>query len=253
MLELLLDSGASIDLVTSYQETALHLAILEQRTEAVAELLRRGASIASRGSGNKSPLHYAAEANSAPIIALLLQHRAGINDAGADDRRTPLHAAAAAGAVAAITALLAAGADATVRDGHGRTASQLAPTDAVRAAFAGAAGSSAPHSRPSPAARRPQRSSGGPDYYAILGVARTANDEQLRRAYKEMAIRVRGRCGRRSPLRATIGSLRRVGTSVSPGQEPRADGDVSHGQQGLPGVARPAEARSVRCQRRDGG
>lgn len=59
----------------------------------IARLLSLGVSPDARGSGKKTPLHYAALSNNTEMAQLLLQHNGNI-EARDEENQTPLHNAA---------------------------------------------------------------------------------------------------------------------------------------------------------------
>lgn len=119
------------DAVNSYSAdgwTPLHLAVFFGRVNIVHFLLGRGAALnaVSRTDERVTPLHSAlANPHNAPLAQVLI-------DAGADisatqlHGHTPLHYAAANGLETIVRRLLERGADRSVRDKTGKTASDLA-------------------------------------------------------------------------------------------------------------------------------
>jgi ankyrin repeat protein len=141
---------AALESVDAAGMTALMLAARGGWVAAVSALLLAGASVSARARGARPPLHWAAAANHADVVSVLLA-AAGC-DAGAadDDGFTALHLAAAAGHAAPIAVLLAVAASADVRSArvNARTRSRLTPLmlaadhgfiDCVRALLAGGA------------------------------------------------------------------------------------------------------------------
>lgn len=102
--------------------TALMMACYKGNQAAVLALLDKGAEINSPG---WSPLHYAAAAGADAIVRILLEHHAAI-DAEAPRKITPLMIAAREGQYKTVNLLLAAGADAGLKNGDGMTAAALA-------------------------------------------------------------------------------------------------------------------------------
>lgn len=96
---------------------------------AVEAALNAGADVNAldtRTSRNgRRALNWAAIGNKVPVIELLVARGASVNEAN-NSGFTPLHHAAEAGAVEATQALLAAGADRTLRNADGATASEVA-------------------------------------------------------------------------------------------------------------------------------
>ena len=111
--------------------TPLHCAALPRSPAAGALLLAAGADAAACDEDGDTPLHEAARWERVTLARALL-------DAGADADAanccgwTPLHAAAAYGREGAARVLLTAGADAEARTSEGRTAAELAKTEALR-------------------------------------------------------------------------------------------------------------------------
>ncbi len=112
----LLANGADIDTPRGDGMTALHWAARHGDVRTARRLLEAGADLeAVTRLGRHTPLHVASRAGHAPVIAVLLQHRAdaaALTSAGA----APLHFAAQSGSVDAVEALLAHGADPDVRE-----------------------------------------------------------------------------------------------------------------------------------------
>jgi ankyrin repeat protein len=135
---LLLDANAELE-APSYpvynNMTPLLKAIDSGHGYAALELLRRGATPFDQPGGpvipggNSSALHRIAaiadHEEMGVVIAALLAAGVGVNTSSARDGQTPLHAAATRGCLAAISALLAAGANPRARDHAGLTPLQL--------------------------------------------------------------------------------------------------------------------------------
>ncbi|KAG2486163.1 hypothetical protein HYH03_015127 [Edaphochlamys debaryana] len=146
-----------------YGRTPLWLAASEGRLAAVGTLLRAGACPNAAASDGRTPLGVAAAGGFVGVVEALVEAGARVNArageggltalhaacragevaavrallrAGADWERatalgqTPLHLACSRGHVAAVRALLEAGADAGARDGAGRTPLDLADSEA---------------------------------------------------------------------------------------------------------------------------
>ncbi len=108
--------------------TPLHLAAAFGGPEAVALLLTHGADVhtVSKTAMSNQPLHAALALSSNPeTIRLLIQHGADVN-AKQMAGYTPLHQAASAGKTEAVEALLAAGADPSIRCDRDRTPADYA-------------------------------------------------------------------------------------------------------------------------------
>lgn len=118
---LLLDAAAEIDALNHEGFTPLGIACATGNWRMARFLLERGARPEPR---NGQPALLAAaggDEDDAAGVQLLLKHKAKVDARGRLDR-TPLHEAAAAGHVGIVATLLAAGADPTLGDEHGRTA-----------------------------------------------------------------------------------------------------------------------------------
>ncbi len=110
----LLDAGAPVEAGTRIgSHTPLHVAARGGHTAVVLSLLEAGADPnAATTSSGVSPLHLAAGAiGGGPAVAALLDHGADPDARAGSAGQTPLIFAAAANRAAAVTALLAAGAD----------------------------------------------------------------------------------------------------------------------------------------------
>lgn len=123
---LLVSRGADVNAVdNTLGQTALHLCAIGDNAQAGTALIRKGANVDARDSRGKTPLHEAAAAGAVGVIKLLLsseaeiQHRDGVG-------KTPLHRAAQASQAEAVKMLLADGADPAVKDQRGKTASDYA-------------------------------------------------------------------------------------------------------------------------------
>jgi hypothetical protein len=77
-------------------KTALHLAVKYGKAYAVQMLLEKGAVVNVLTNYHKTPLHYAAQSGNFKIVTLLIKKAASVN-ALADDYLTPLHYAAQSG------------------------------------------------------------------------------------------------------------------------------------------------------------
>ncbi|MFT4626002.1 MAG: ankyrin repeat protein [Myxococcota bacterium] len=122
-----LADGAHVDARDTRGHTALMVACDRGELAIASVLLEAGASPNRRTPDTEeTALHrLARKATATPMLSKLLQHRVRIDRA---DRFgwTPLMMAARTGATANVTALLAAGADASLATPDGRTAADLA-------------------------------------------------------------------------------------------------------------------------------
>lgn len=128
-VQLLLKAGADITFKNEHGQTALHLAIREEKTAIARLLLKKGADIGATDAFYKStPLHYAAgNYNTAPL-RLLLAHGADIN-AQNGDGETPLHTALQDGNKEIVRTLLTLGADPSIRNKEGKTPADILAED----------------------------------------------------------------------------------------------------------------------------
>ena len=90
ILHLLLEKGASIAAINTYNNTPLHLAARNGHTSIVELLLEKGASIEAMGEDNNTPLHLAAQGGHASTVRLLLEKGASA-EAINWFNKTPLH------------------------------------------------------------------------------------------------------------------------------------------------------------------
>lgn len=103
-------------------ETLLMMAALRGRLGAMRQLIARGAAINREG---WTPLHYAASGSEAAATRLLLDLNAHV-DARAPNGNTPLMMAAGFGSIDAAELLVRHGADVTLKNKAGATASEFA-------------------------------------------------------------------------------------------------------------------------------
>jgi ankyrin repeat protein len=103
-------------------ETLLMMAALRGRLDTMRQLIARGAAINREG---WTPLHYAASGNDAAATRMLLDLNAHV-DARAPNGNTPLMMAAGFGSIDAAEVLVRHGADVTLQNKAGMTASELA-------------------------------------------------------------------------------------------------------------------------------
>lgn len=114
--------GTRVAVRTTQDESPLMLAALKGMTDVCTKLIARDADVNKPG---WTPLHYAATGGHVAIIQLLLKQHAYI-DAASPNKSTPLMMAAGYGTSAAVEALLAGGADPTLKNSLGMTAIDFA-------------------------------------------------------------------------------------------------------------------------------
>jgi len=114
--------GLDLETRSTNGNTALMMAAYKHKQAIVEAMLAKGAKVNQTG---WTALHYAASAGDLPIMQILLARQAVV-DALAPTNITPLMFAAREGQEGAVKLLLASGADATLKSGHGWTAAQFA-------------------------------------------------------------------------------------------------------------------------------
>jgi ankyrin repeat protein len=114
--------GVDVELRANNGNTALMMAAYKHNMPAVKALLAKGARVNQPG---WAPLHYAAAGGDADIVKLLASHRAEL-DGRTPHMQTALMLAAREGKEEAVAALLAAGANASLKNGEGLTAAEMA-------------------------------------------------------------------------------------------------------------------------------
>jgi ankyrin repeat protein len=119
---LLAAPGIDLELRANNGNTALMMAAYKSNMTAVKALLAKGARVNQVG---WAPMHYAAAGGNAEIVELLLRHRAEL-DARTPHMQTALMLAAREGKEEAVSSLLAAGANALLKNGEGLTAAEMA-------------------------------------------------------------------------------------------------------------------------------
>lgn len=100
--------------------TELHIAVLTNTREVIAELIKSGADIQSKTDSGATALHYAAVKNTKSVVELLLKSGADVN-AKNEDNWTALHVAAQANNREVVESLIRAGADINAKLSDGRT------------------------------------------------------------------------------------------------------------------------------------
>ncbi|KAL3699192.1 hypothetical protein R1sor_017214 [Riccia sorocarpa] len=121
MVELLLDAGAIVDVISKTGQTPLLEAVYMGHLDIVLSLLERGASPEARNSIGWTSIHLAALRNYVDIVRLLIE-RGALLEAPDREGRTALHSAVTAGHFDCVKVLLEAGADPDLRSVDGRTA-----------------------------------------------------------------------------------------------------------------------------------
>lgn len=122
LLDFLLKNSANVLMRNRYGDTAIAIAALKGRLEAVRHLAESGAPIDTPG---WSPLDYAAFAGHADVAEYLIGKQASL-DAKAPNGRTALMLAARNGHMDVVKLLVAAGADKDIESADGKTAFDLA-------------------------------------------------------------------------------------------------------------------------------
>ena len=124
--DLLLQHGASADLVVADGSTALLLAATEGHVEIVRQLLNAGASAKVTDVEEETALMKAAAEGHEPVVNVLIEHDPRSIGHHNHENFTALHYAASVGHLDVVEALLSKGADPRTADSEGRTALVLA-------------------------------------------------------------------------------------------------------------------------------
>ncbi|MDQ6959498.1 MAG: ankyrin repeat domain-containing protein, partial [Mariprofundaceae bacterium] len=103
-----------------YQDTPLHDAVGEGKTEVAELLIRKGADVNAKNAGQETPLHDAAVQGNTEVVALLIRKGADVN-ARNDVQATPLHEAAMYGKTKVAELLILNGADVNARNKYQET------------------------------------------------------------------------------------------------------------------------------------
>ena len=123
LCNILLCEGASIDLQSQYNYTALHIACNKGDLEVVKVLCFFKANILNVTSQGFSPLHFAARHGNEDVVDLLLKNGAvECLNMQTREGETPLHIAATKGRINALTTLITNGASLEIRDVNNETA-----------------------------------------------------------------------------------------------------------------------------------
>ncbi|MCI0366423.1 MAG: ankyrin repeat domain-containing protein, partial [Phycisphaerales bacterium] len=124
--KMLLALGADPNATGTGGTTPLADAALKGDLDGVRALLAHGARPNAISQAGTQPIHDAALGDNAEVIRELVMQGADVNARTRDEVQTPLHIAAAMGKMKAVEALVALGADLTIKDSKGR-----APLDAA--------------------------------------------------------------------------------------------------------------------------
>ncbi|ACE05813.1 hypothetical protein Aasi_0393 [Candidatus Amoebophilus asiaticus 5a2] len=131
LIRLLIDKGAHVDPINSYQDTPLHLAVKGGHLEVVKYLIEKGAGINSRNIYGNASIFYAIEKKHTEIVKLLLRKGVNLNfnvcinesfmDQGKEGSYSLLHWATSTGDVEVVKLLLAKRANINIQDQDGKT------------------------------------------------------------------------------------------------------------------------------------
>lgn len=105
-------------------ETALHLAVIEQRLRVCIVLINAGASPSASNHLGNTPLHLATRSNAVDIVQLILDQRVNV-DAQNDEGQTALHIASYFGFIEVADLLVQNGATIGLHDHQGATAVEI--------------------------------------------------------------------------------------------------------------------------------
>ncbi|XP_052775475.1 transient receptor potential cation channel subfamily A member 1-like [Mya arenaria] len=120
-IDLLLDHGAEINMQTNTNYTPLHMAVIGGHIAIVKELLYRGADLEARDGDHMTPVHRCAMYGKTDVLQVLLEKGANIN-ARTSEQMTPLLVATWKGHLHVIEFLLSNGAKVKATDSCMRTA-----------------------------------------------------------------------------------------------------------------------------------
>lgn len=124
--KMLLQLGANPNAAGTKGIAPLADAALKGDLEGVRILLLNGARLDTISPAGTQAIHDAALGGNPEVVRELAKHGANIDARSRDDGKTPLHFAAAMGRMKAVEALIALGADLTIKDSQGRTALDVA-------------------------------------------------------------------------------------------------------------------------------
>ncbi len=124
--KMLLALGADPNTTSTRGTTPLADAALKGDLDVVRALLARGARPDAVSQTGTQPIHDAALGGFAEVIRELVTHGAEVNARTRAEGQTPLHIAAVMDKMKAVEALVALGADLTLKDSKGRTAADAA-------------------------------------------------------------------------------------------------------------------------------
>lgn len=116
-----MDTRPSWDHAETEGATPLDAASFSGSPASVSVLLSHGAKLSSRDKMGRTPLHYAAQGNSAEVTRLLLSEGANANAADSQLGQTPLFFAAENGFIGVAEILISRGAGVNVSDSRGMT------------------------------------------------------------------------------------------------------------------------------------
>ncbi|WP_031501066.1 ankyrin repeat domain-containing protein [Bryobacter aggregatus] len=119
--KMLLEMGVDPNAPGKEGTTPLAEAALKGDLESVRALVERGARPNAISRSGTQPIHDAALGDNAEVIRMLVAKGADVNARTRDENQTPLHVAAAMGKMKAVEALVALGADLTLKDAKGQT------------------------------------------------------------------------------------------------------------------------------------
>jgi ankyrin repeat protein len=135
MVELLIKNGADVNKGCQDFGSPLHLLAKRGPVKTLKLLLDNGADATVLNEDGWSPLQLAARAGNADKVSALASAAPSLVSAPNATGNCALHLASLNGHAPAVAALMAAGADAGVKNKEGKTAAEVAKNDDVRAAL----------------------------------------------------------------------------------------------------------------------